>query len=48
MFIYRVAHCLIFQPQMTRMTQILYFFSAYDKDLGEAPLRIRVIRVICG
>ena len=38
----------IFQPQMTRMTQILYFFSAYDKDLGEAPLKIRVIRVICG
>ena len=38
----------IFQPQMTRMTQILYFFSVNDKDLGEAPLKIRVIRVICG
>ena len=38
----------IIQPQMTRMTQILYFFSAYDEDLGEAPLKIRVIRVICG
>ena len=24
------------------------FFSACDKDLGEAPLKIRVIRVICG
>ena len=24
------------------------FFSANDKDLGEAPLKIRVIRVICG
>ena len=30
------------------MTQILYFFFAYDKDLGEAPLKICVIRVICG
>ena len=28
---------LIFQPQMTRMTQILYFFSTNDKDMGEAP-----------
>ena len=37
----------IIHPQMTRITQILYFF-AYDKDLGEAPLKIRVIRVICG
>ena len=40
--------CLIFQPQMSRMWEILYFFSANDKDLGEAPLKIRVIRVICG
>ena len=38
----------IFQPQMTRMTQILYFFSANDKNLGEASLKIRVIRVIGG
>ena len=24
---------------MTQMTQILYFFLAHDKDLGEAPLK---------
>ena len=40
MITYRAALCgQIIHPQMTRMTQILYFFSAYDKDLGEAPLK---------
>ncbi len=28
---------LIIHPQMTRMTQILYFFSVSEKDMGEAP-----------
>lgn len=45
MIIYRDECCLIFHPQMT---QILYFFSAYDKNLGEVPLIIRVVCVICG
>ena len=40
MIIYRAALCVqIIHPQMTRMTQILYFFSADDKDMGEAPLK---------
>ena len=43
-----ICVCFIFQPQMTRITQILSFFSANDKNLGEAPLKIRVIHVICG
>ena len=36
----------IFHPQMIQITRIIISFS--NKYVGEAPLKICVIRVICG
>ncbi len=48
MIIYRAALCVDYSSADDADDADLYFFFAYDIDLGEAPLKIRVIRVICG